>query len=227
MRKVIVYALVFMFVFTIVGVPVQAKKIGEINENVFTDNDHGFSIHVPGGWSSTIGSKSKVPLRLTLTQNSYPVPRAFQGGNEDYAQIPTVMVFADTTSLTVDKFVEGLQDSEFKSKQKDYFMKKLKLISKPHDVQKSQEISFADNKAIIQSVRQAYSIEVSNRGSSRADVVNDYKSGSIFFTVRDGKVYIIHLISEYQQSANYAELFNTLVSSLSFGESAEGEPEKK
>ena len=103
-------------------------------------------------------------------------------------------------------------------------MKNLDLIVKPHDILKRKDITFQDQKATVVEVRQAYSLEVSARGSDRASVVNDFKSGSMFFTVRDGRVFIIHIICEYQTSSGVLQAFETVINSLKFpGETKEAE----
>ena len=223
MRRKLTLALLVVFVISLIGIPAQAKKAGEINDDVYTDTEYNFSFSIPAGWSTNVGKAGKV-LRVNLDQTSAVPPRHFQGDLRDYMQIPTIKVVVDTTSLTVEKFIDYLLDPEVKTKQKKGLMKYLPLISKDHEILKRSNVTFAGTKATMLEARQAYSMEVSARGSDRADVVNDYKYGSIFFTVRDGRVYIFHMICEYQTSGPLIDIFNTMVSSLKFeGAGAEGE----
>ncbi len=146
----------------------------------------------------------------------------FQGDLRDYMQIPTMAVIVDTTSEGVDKFIDNLLDNNYKSKQKKGLLKYLDLIAKPHEVLKRKDVTFQDQKATIVEVRQAYSMEVSERGSDRASVVNDFKTGSMFFTVRGGRILVIHIICEYQTSSAVMQAFETTLNSLKFLEAAKG-----
>lgn len=224
MKRKLTFVLMMVLALSLMGIPLQAKKAGEINEDVYTDAEYNFSFNVPAGWSSKIGKSGKV-LRVNLDQTSAVPPRHFQGDLRDYMQIPTIKVLVDTTSLSVDEFIDNLLDSEFKSKQKKGLMKYLTLISKIHEVQKRSKVTFADAKATVLEARQSYSMEVSRRGSDKAEVLNDYKYGSIFFTVRDGKVYIIHMICEYQTSGPLINIFNAMLNSLKFNGAAEATEE--
>lgn len=219
MKKIAYVGLALFFVCLIYSPVLAGKKAGEIKDGVFTDTSNNFSIAVPEGWGTKISSAKKA-LRLILSEKSYPLPRQFQGGGkEDYAQIPMIHVLVDTTSLTVAQFVDSLLEPKFKSKQKKYFLKYLKLISKAPDVLRKKEMTLGNARAIQIEVRQQYSMEISaDRNTDRADVVNDYRSGSMFVTVRQGKVIIVHMINEWQFHRNYLALFGNIIGSLKFSE---------
>ncbi len=218
MRRFVISIVTIFLVLFLFSMPVMAKKAGEVEDNIFTDSEYGFSLEVPQGWAYKIYSAKK-PERIAMDQKSYPVPQAYQGGNEDYAQIPMIIVLADTTSLGVDQFVAKMLDSEFDSKQKKYFMRRLRLISGQYEELKRKEVSIQDVKSIQLYARQQYTTEVPQRGSDKADVYTDFKAGVVFFYVRDGHVFIIHMIYEYQFNAQYSDLFDSkLIPSLKFAE---------
>jgi hypothetical protein len=212
MKKAICLVLTSLFLVAIIAAPALAKKAGEVKDDVYTDADLKFSVKVPTGWSPTI-KDVKSPLRLVLIQKSYPVPEQFQN-NRDYAQIPTISVLVDTTSLTVEQFVDSLLDAKYKSKQKQFFTRNMPLIAKTHDVLKRSNVTAGDAKALALEVRQQYSLEVAQAGSDMADVVQDYKSGQIFVTVKNGLVYVIHGICEYKLNSSYKPIFDGVSASL-------------
>ncbi len=214
MKNTICLALTCLFVVTMIVAPASAKKAGEVKDDVYIDGNHKFSLKIPTGWGPTI-KEEKSPLRLVLIQKSYPVPEQFQN-RRDYAQIPTISVLVDTTSLTVDQFTDNLLDPKTKSKQKTYFLRNMPLISKNHDVLKRSPVTAGDAKAIALEVRQEYSLEVAQPGSDMADVVQDYKSGQIYITVKNGLVYVIHGICEYKLSSSYKPIFDGAFASLKF-----------
>lgn len=218
MKKLLFIIFNLVLILSFAAIPAMAKKAGEIKDGIYTDDTYGFSFKVPAGWSDKISSAKK-PDRIVLNQKSYPVPQEFQGDNIDFAQVPTMIFLADTTSHVVDTFFEKFMDPEFKSKQKDYFYKKLRLISKPHEVLEKGEITIEKSKSLYIRARQQYTIEIPQRGSDRADIVSDFKSGAVFFTVRDNYVLVIQIIYEHQYDAQYKDLFfSTLLKSLKFND---------
>ena len=219
MKKIGYVVLALFFVCLIYSPVLAGKKAGEIKDGIFTDANYNFSIAGPEGWGTKISSAKKL-LRLAMSQKSYPYPRHFQGGGkEDYAQIPMIHVMADTTSLTVEQFVDSLLDEKFKSKQKKIFLRSLKLITKNYEILKKKEVTVKKAKAIEIEVRQQYSMEISaDRDTDRADVVNDYRSGSMFVTVREGNVIIVHLINEWEYHGNYLAVFDNIIGGLNFSE---------
>jgi hypothetical protein len=214
MKKSICVALTCLILVAMTVVPASAKKAGEVKDDVYTDGSYKFSLKVPTGWAPSI-REEKSPLRLVLTQKSYPVPEQFQD-RRDYAQIPTMSVLVDTTSLTVDQFTDNLLDTKSKSKQRAFFLKNMPLINRNHDILKRSPVTAGDAKAIALEVRQEYSLEVAQPGSDMADVVQDYKSGQIYITVKNGLVYVIHGICEYKLNSSYKQFFDGIFASLKF-----------
>jgi len=215
MKNVLCVILAAGMLCMVAAAPVFAAKAGDIKDNVYTDTDYKFSFKVPDGWGADVKS-SKSPIRITMTQNSAPVPQQFQNGGEDYAQIPTFTVLVDTTSVTADQFMKNLTDPKFKSEQKKFFMQKLTIISKPFDVQNEKSINIAGASAKSVQYKQRYTVEVNERGSDKSNVVTDYKGGGIFVVVKDGKVYVFHMIYEYQYNSQYLGLFDAVTASLKF-----------
>lgn len=226
MRKCVCLAVVITVFISLSGIPAFGKKAGDVKDDVYYDNQHDFSFDVPTGWSTNIKSDKQV-VRLTMDQKSPVPPYHFRGELQDYMQIPTMVVIADTTSFTVEQFIDSLLSPSYETKQTSYFMKYLKIISRPHEVLKRNQITFQDETAVMFEVRQPYEMTVSQRGSDRATVVNDFKYGSIFVTVRDGHVFIIHMICEYETSAPIVKMFNTVINSLKFGAEEEAETESE
>jgi hypothetical protein len=228
-KRFVYVAVTVCFVVTLWAVPGFTKQAGEIKDGVYTDKDYQFSLKIPVGWSAKV-KEAKSALRLSMDQTSAVPPEHLTGDLRDYMQIPTVVVIVDTTSLTVGQFIDNLLSPKFESKQKDGMLRLLKLISRPHEVLKRSEITFENAPATMIEARQPYEMEVSGRGaeldadsldSDRANVINDHKYGSMFFTVRDGHIYAIHLICEYKTSSSIVEIYNAMIGSLKFAPVAE------
>jgi hypothetical protein len=218
--KFIGIALTVVLFIACIGTPIQAKKAGEVKDNVYYDDSYNFSFAIPEGWSANIKS-SKYALRLTMDQKSPVPPYQFQGALRDYMQIPTMAVIVDTTSLGANEFVDSLLSPTFKSKQKKFMDKYLRIFSRPYEMVKRQEVTFKGKLAVMMEARQPYEITVAQGRSDKADVVNDNKYGTVFVTVRDGHVYLITMICEYRTSQPIVTMYNKIIDSLNFGSSEE------
>jgi hypothetical protein len=214
MKKAICLTSMCLFLITVIATPILAKKAGEIKDDIYTDAQYKFNLKIPAGWASTVKDE-KSALRFVLTHKSYAVPQQFQG-NPEYAQIPTINILVDTTSLSVDQFIDSLLEGKTKSKQKTFFLKYMPLIAKTHDVLKRSPVTVGDAKWVAMEVRQAYTVEVAQAGSDVADVVQDYKSGQIYLTVKNGYVFVIHGICEYKLNSTYKGIFDGFFSTWKF-----------
>jgi len=226
--KFVGIAVTVVLLLACIGAPAQAKKAGEVKDNVYQDNDYHFSLLIPDGWSASV-KNAKYALRLTMDQKSPVPPYQFRGSLRDYMQIPTMAVIVDTTSLDANVFVDSMLSSSFESDQKKFLLKYLKIITRTYELVKRQEITFQGDLAVLMEVRQPYEVTVAKQGSDKADVVNDNKYGTIFITVRDGHVYVISMICEYRTSEAILAMYDQVIKSLKFGsdEGAAKEAEKK
>lgn len=221
MKKLVMLLGTTVLLITLAVSPLSAKKAGIIANDTYTDDEFGFSFATPNGWSIEV-KNAKSLIRVAMTQKSYPSPKHFQGGGEDYTQIPTITVFADTTTLTVENFVKSLFDPEVKSEQKKFFMQKLAIISKPHDILKSKDVNIAGVTGKIIEAKQRYTTEVAEkgtaddpeRGTDKSKIVTNHKGGAILFVVKGDKVYVIHLICEFEFYGQNSDLFNSILGSL-------------
>ncbi len=213
MKKAVYMILLAGLAIMVISAPAWAKKAGEVKDGKYIDGDYKFSFTVPDGWGVDI-KQSKSPLRLVMTQNQAPIPQHFLNGGEDYAQTPTMVVFADTTSLTAEQFLNALNDSNVKSEQKKFFLQKLTIITKPHDVLKEKDITIAGIPAKVGEYKQLYQVDVSVRGTDKSNQVTNYKGGSIFIGVKNNMVYLFYIIFEYQYNNQYIGIFNAILGTL-------------
>ncbi len=200
----------------LIAVPVQAKKSGEIKNDVYTDSDFGFSIMIPEGWSAKVGN-AKVPLKLTLTQKSYPVPQEFQGGSKrDYAQIPIMSVLADTTAMDPHGYIEYLRSGDRDDPRIKYFLRYLDIIGGIHDVETHQKLTINDHPASLLNAKEAYVKQVAELGSDVVDEVNDYHGGSVFAIKNGNTIVVLHLICERDFHKPNLEVLQAMVNSMKF-----------
>jgi len=174
----------------------KKNKAGKIEEGVYYDKKHNFSLVIPDEWNSSI-KKDKSKLRLTLIKKQYDIPTHFQHA-PDYTKIPKVIVYVDNITMPLNWFVDSLLSDKYKSKQKKEMLPKLEILYGEFIQYKRAKISIGDIKGIKISGERLYRLEVQKAGTQadKADVVSDFYGGSIFLTKVEDTLIIFHFICE-------------------------------
>lgn len=102
-------------------------KAGTVSNHVYTDKKYNFNITFNDNWKYKIKA-NKEHYRLYLTQMDYEIPPDYLNA-PDYTLIPKILVFVDTTSLSVPAFVDSLLSEKYKSKQKKEISKEFELFN--------------------------------------------------------------------------------------------------
>jgi len=127
MKKLLVLTIMFLFVF--VGASSsygKAKKTGEVDKNVYTDSEFGFQITGLKNWKVKTQKEPSL-VRVIMTQKNYKVS-SIPGASKYTTAIPTILILADTTSLSLKQVEESLLKEGKLLQNKDDFMIKLDLI---------------------------------------------------------------------------------------------------
>jgi uncharacterized protein (UPF0297 family) len=181
------------------GADARKKDLaGKIENGIYQDDTYGFSLAIPDGWNSAI-KKEKDRVRLTLIKKQYDVPQQFQHA-PNYTTIPKVTVYADTTSLGLEQFVDSLLSDKYKSKQKNDILSEFKALYGNYNVKKKGKIPVGELTGYRISGQTQYTIEVQRSGSEsdKADVVTDFWGGSVFFYKDGNNIIMMHFISEWR-----------------------------
>ena len=104
----------------------KKKKTGEVKKNVYTDTKFGFQITALSNWKVKTEKEPSL-LRVLMTQKNYKVSRT-RGASQQTTAIPTILILADTTSLSLAEVESCLFHKGKKLKNKDDYMIKLDLI---------------------------------------------------------------------------------------------------
>ena len=105
MKRFLITVLMMVLVFSFASARKTSKKAGKITDGVFLDQKYEFSLGVPDEWNSTI-KKDKSNIRFVLSKKQYDIPMAFQA-SPTYTKIPKITVYADTSTVNLDIFVEN------------------------------------------------------------------------------------------------------------------------
>jgi hypothetical protein len=127
MKKLLI--LTVMFLFVVVGTTstyAKAKKTGKVEKNVYTDSEFGFQITGLKNWKVK-AQKEPSLVRVLMTQKNYKMS-SIPGTSKYTTAIPTILVLADTTSLSLKQVEESLLKEGKLLQNKDDFMIKLDLV---------------------------------------------------------------------------------------------------
>ena len=104
----------------------KAEKTGEVEENVYTDSKFGFQITGLDNWKVKADKEPSL-ARVVMTQKNFKVS-SIPGADKHTTSIPTIIILADTTSLTLEQFEESLMGKGKLLQNKEEFMLKLDLL---------------------------------------------------------------------------------------------------
>jgi hypothetical protein len=127
MKRVIVGMISLGFILLATSLCFAKKEnTGEVKKNVYTDSKFGFQITGLANWKVKT-QKEPALLRVFLTQKNYKVSK-IPGASQYTTAIPTILILADTTSLSLAEVESSLFQGGEKLKNKEDYMMKLDLI---------------------------------------------------------------------------------------------------
>jgi hypothetical protein len=186
----------------------HAKKAGEIQDSVYSDNLYGLTFIIPSGWEASIKT-DKSPVRVVLKHKDFEIPSMMEP-YRDYITVPTFTIIVDTTSLPVDSFVDRMLDPDFKSKQKKFFLKHLKAISKPFELVAREDKAEVLFSSVEIGVVQPYTISLPIQGTNIAKDVDAAYAGGLYFVAHKSHIYIFHGICDAQMLSTYEPIWSSL-----------------
>ncbi len=224
MKKYLMVCLALFLVANIAEArPPRAKKAGEIKNDVYKDSNYGFQISIPEGWDGSV-KKEDSYVRLVISKKEYEIPMQFQHAPA-YTQVPKIVVIADTSSQPLRVFVDSMMASDYESDQKKDILEETPILFGDFQQRKKGQFVTGDIQGMMVSGRQQYTIQVARAGSEsdKADVVTDYKGGSVFFArnPENNTLVVINFICEDRYFDHLQEEFEKVLKTFKF------EPGKK
>jgi hypothetical protein len=174
----------------------KKDKSGNIKEGTFTDKKYNYAFDIPDAWDTSI-KKNKSNTRIILMRKEYEVPIHFQH-YPAYTTIPKITIYADTTSLDINRFVDSILADKYKSKQKKNILEGFKLLFGDFVLKKRGKMKAGDLSGIRIAGNQRYTIQVQQQGmdADKADVVTEFYGGSIYFIKQGDIIIMFHFICE-------------------------------
>jgi hypothetical protein len=143
-KKIYLLIPIFLFILSIFQLSfAQKKRTGEVEGNVFTDKRFGYNLTFLSNWKLKTEKEPSL-IRATLTKKNYEVDRTTRFASYEVT-IPTIIIIADTTQITLEEFSEALLKDKKKLKNRQEYVLKLDFLT---DAEKIEE-----KEVLVDSVR--------------------------------------------------------------------------
>jgi hypothetical protein len=202
MKKTFSLILIALLLFSIPELSwAKKEKTGEVKDNTFTDKKFSYQLTFLPNWKVK-NEKEPSILRASLTKKNYQVDQRSKVSRSEF-NIPTLMIMADTTSLSLEKFKEALfaEDTK-KPENKDDYVIKLEFLT-GSEVMKESEILVDSVPAKILTLRKPFERVVKDPTQTHSPlgdlrIINDFLLGYLLFLKLERNIYVIHFSCERQ-----------------------------
>jgi hypothetical protein len=126
MKKLTILVVTFFYLTICTVMTLAADKTGEVKDNVYTDASFGFRITGLANWKVKNQNEPSL-VRVIMTQKNYKTS-TIPGSSKYTTTIPSILVLADTTSLSLEQVEDCLLKSGKGLGDQDQFAIKLDLI---------------------------------------------------------------------------------------------------
>ncbi|MCI0532160.1 MAG: hypothetical protein L0Y74_09465 [candidate division Zixibacteria bacterium] len=215
--KTLALVALLLAVFSNPGMAKKAKT-GYEKDGVFADSSFSYQFQVPFNWKvKTYNEPSLLRATLIKTKLENPPAGAGQSYIEGDRYTPVITVLADTTSLTLDQFLERLMAQKGELPNAKEFMKRLDLLLLS-TIEKRIEIEVDSARAVQYNLQKKHLKVVHdprrrNYGAETDEVVvEEALLGQITALKRGNNIFIIQSVGEKDtfqfEERDYKQLFD-------------------
>ncbi|MCK4386204.1 MAG: hypothetical protein KAW52_08080 [candidate division Zixibacteria bacterium] len=196
----------------------KKKKTGEVKKNVYTDSKFGFQITALSNWKVKTEKEPSL-LRVLMTQKNYKISR-IAGATRYSTTIPSILVLADTTSLSLAEVESCLFQEGKKLKNKDAYMMKLDLIHNSEYLGKGN-VLIDSLPARMYTLQQKYKKTVEdmrewNSPMGSTVIIEDFLAGHVILFKKENNIYVVQFSCEREFFAPTNEEFQKIIESWEF-----------
>lgn len=216
MGKFLIWFVISVIFLLVNFVPVvQAENAGKVEKNIYTDSRFGFQVTALNNWK--VKSEKEPSLnRVVMTQKNYKTTN-MPGGSSYNSAVPTILILADTTSLSLKQVEESLLDKNGYLSKKSEFMMKLDLIPNSEYVE-IHDIIVDSIPARDYTIKQPYKktgedLRVHDSMYGTSVIIQDYLAGHVVLFKKDKNIYVIQFTSEreffYPNDAEFQKIMDS------------------
>jgi hypothetical protein len=199
MRKFLIPTIAVLFTLlyfaTSYGKP---QKTGEVKKNVYTDAKFGFKITGLNNWKVK-DQKEPSLVRTIMTQQNYKVS-SIPGASKYTTSIPTILILADTTSLSLEQVEKSLLEGKKFLENRDDFLIKLDLITNSEFLE-IHDVMIDSIPARDYTLKQPYKktgedIRVRDPIYGSSVIIQDFLAGHVILFKKGDNLYVVQFSCE-------------------------------
>ena len=235
MKRIVITCLLLIFAVSIADAGRRRPQSGKVKDKVYVDSKYGFKITMNEDWKYSL-RKEKDNFRLLLTKRKYEIPADYTNA-PDYTQIPRIIIWTDTTSLPTFAFLDSLVSKTWNTKQKKELLKEFEILVSDISSGSRREkfvprgrkpVKLSGEQAILWQARSTYvkDVAVTSSGLASKRVIGAY-GGAIVVVKKGNRVYVFHLMTEWDYFENNLKETLDIISTFEFSrQSNEGKADK-
>jgi hypothetical protein len=199
----------------------KKENTGEVKKNTYTDAKFGFQVTGLPNWKVKTEKEPSL-LRVFMTQKNYKVSTATVSA-QSITAIPTILILADTTSLSLAEVESCLFQKCEKLKSRDDYMLKLDLIPNSENLG-TGDVTITDLPARMYTLQQKYKRvvedirELSSSPSGGTVIIEDFLAGHVILFKKGNNLYMVQFSCEREFFAPTNEEFQKIIKSWKFSQ---------
>lgn len=206
----------------------QKDLSGAVESNVYSDKKYNFTLTLNEEWKYTL-QKNDGNFRILLTQRNYDIPPAYIN-SPDYTQIPRIVLWTDTTSLHPFAFLDSLVSESWHSNQKKEMLKEFEILSSVPASGTTRDaaiprgrkpVEVGGEQGVIWQAKSKYVKEIETSAGALAGTrINGAFGGAIVAVKHDNRIYVFHLMAEWDFFDAILQEALKIIGSMRFGDGA-------
>lgn len=196
----------------------KAKKTGQVEKNVYTDSRFGFEITGLDNWKVK-AEKEPCVVRVMMSQRNYKAS-TIAGADKYTTSIPTILVLADTTCLSLQELDESLFGDGKLLQNKEGLAVKLDLFSNS-EVLEVHDVMIDSIPARDYTLKQPYrktgdDPRVRDPVHGSTVIIKDFVAGHLIFFKKGENVYLVQSSCEREFYYPVNSEFQKIIASWRF-----------
>jgi len=200
MRKIVPILIICFLFFSLFEFSwAKEKKTGRIEKDTLIDEKFGYRLNILSNWKIKLEKEPSL-VRSTLTKKNYQVNRSSTLIEEERL-IPTMIILADTTSLSLQEIENSLIKGKGNFRNKDEYLKNLETMAIYEFIQSADIVldSIAGKVYVFKKSYLRQLMDPSERYGPEGSTVitrEDYFIGEVVILKKGNNLYIIQITGE-------------------------------
>jgi hypothetical protein len=197
----------------------KQEKTGRIEKDTLIDGRYGYELRVLSNWKIQLEKEPSL-VRSTITKKNYQVNKASTLFAEERL-IPAIIIFVDTTSLSLPEIENSLIQGKGTFRNKDEYLMKLDAIAS-YELIKTQDIALDSIKGKVYGYKKSYLrqvIDPSARYGPEGTISvtkEDYFLGEVVVLKKGINLYLIQFTDESEYFSTDEDEFSRILQTWKF-----------